>query len=91
VNIINCEEMARFYNYPNAKEGPKIPYAKKKDENPTLRGIPLVILAWMCVHDPSIHTLLIMMMMVSSANDVPASPKRRSFKTSSITMRVLAG
>lgn len=43
------EPFSRFLNYPRAVEGPHVLYKKKKDENPPLSGIPLLIAAWMSV------------------------------------------
>lgn len=45
----NTVPLPRFFGYPKAKEGPNVPYQKAKDENPVLRGIPLVIGAWLFV------------------------------------------
>ena len=33
----------RFFGYPEADEGPKVPYLKKDDANPIFGGIVLVI------------------------------------------------
>jgi hypothetical protein len=37
----------RFFGYPKAVEGPKVPYSKKDDANPKFSGTVLVIGAWM--------------------------------------------
>jgi hypothetical protein len=38
-----------FANYPQPIEGPRTKYVVKEENNPVLRGIPLVIGASLCV------------------------------------------
>ena len=46
------ENAPRYISYPQAVEGPTIPYKKIPDSNPVLRGTLLVIGAWLCVPIP---------------------------------------
>jgi hypothetical protein len=46
------ENAQRYIGYPQAAEGPTIPYKKIPDSNPVLRGTLLVIGAWLSVLIP---------------------------------------
>jgi hypothetical protein len=46
------ENAQRYIGYPQAVEGPTIPYKKIPDYNPVLRGTLLVIGAWLFVLIP---------------------------------------
>jgi hypothetical protein len=46
------ENTQRYIGYPQAVEGPTIPYKKVPDSNPVLRGTLLVIGAWLSVLIP---------------------------------------
>jgi hypothetical protein len=46
------ENAQRYIGYPQAVEGPTIPYKKIPDSNPVVRGTLLVIGAWLSVLTP---------------------------------------
>lgn len=43
----------RFYNYPEVRQGPSVPYQNETQSIPVLRGIPLAIGAALYVYNPN--------------------------------------
>ncbi len=38
-----------YYDYPEAKQGPKVPFSNTPGANPVLRGLPLAVAGSACV------------------------------------------